>query len=426
MDWHDLIEDVRIELGLLHQLDDESSDLVSAITTGRDGPTEHLAAGAALQSFYGGVEKTMTLIAERVDDGWDRGTNARRALLEAMCHPTDNRPALLGDELADVMRRYMEFREAFRYAQFFHLDWTTTAPLVKDLPRVLGVFETCLDQFFTDAAGQPAALTEQPAELPRYWSRPVKVKTVRLEKKPAIIMCVVMMAIGGITGFVMTKNHYGPWKPQVIPANVIEDVWKVEQRSKVGERIRVDKVFKAPAFVDPAGQTVQLTFRDRKKPFLVTVGKVLENSAVQFTGRVVRKGATPRSRPVLGVDFHEGKPIFFQVVTDDGRFERGILRDGIPLRFTLCQPDGLPTKTYHITSNGQTACVIERGQFFADEAGTNGYKGWYYRFYHEGRHVARLFMTDDGLLLESALWGLDVDPPKDGNKPATRPGGKTP
>ena len=404
MEWHDLIEDVRIELGLLHQLRDESRDLISAIETGRDGPTEHLAAGAVLQSFYGGVEKAMTLIAERVDDGWDHGSNARRALLDAMCHPTDNRPGVFGDELADVMRRYMEFREAFRYAQFFHLDWATTAPLVKDLPRVLGVFETRLDEFLTEAAGQSAALTEQPTELPRYWSQPVKVRTVRLEKKPAIIMCIVMMALGGITGFVMTKRHYGPWKPQVIPASM------------------GDHMFTVPRFTDPADQGVELTIGDPKQPFLATVGTIAEKSDVKFTGRIVRKGATPRTRPALSMDFHEGKPIFFQAVTDKGLFERGYLRNGRPLRFSLCRADGLPTKTYHLTGDGRTACVIARGQFLPDKGGANGYDGWYYRFYHEGRQAAELFMTDDGLLLKSELWGLDVDLPEKPDKPATRPG----
>jgi len=394
MDWHDLIEDVRIELGLLRQLAAESADMVAAVRAGRDGPTEHLAAGAVLQSFYNGIEKAMTLIAERVDGGWDRGEDPRRALLEAMCRPTDARPALLGDELAEALGRYMAFREVFRYAQFFHLNWERTAPLVTDLPRALGVFETRLDEFLTAAAGEPANLTDQPAELPRYWSQPVKVKTVRLEKRPAVIMCVVAMVLGAITSFIMVTRHYGPWKPQIMPASM-------------GPHL-----FTHPSLIDPDGHTVKLTLRDEKQPFLVTVGRIVEGGGEPFTGRIVRKGPTPRSQSALAMTFHQGKPIFCQAVTDTGRFERGTLRHGRLLRLSLCQPDGMPYRTYHLTSDGRTACTIDRASDLADEAGCNG---WIYRFYHEGRQAAELLLTDDGLLLKSDVWGIDTDIPQDSN-----------
>ncbi len=359
MEWHDLIEDVRIELGLLHQLADEAGDLVASVRAGRDGPTEHLAAGAVLQSFYSGVEKVLALIAERVDDGWDRGDNARAALLEAMGRATDHRPAVLGGELSDVLQKYMEFREAFRYAQFFHLNWEQTAPLVIDLPRALGVFETRIDEFFTDASGEPAGLTDEPTDLPRYWSQPVKVKTVRLEKKPTIIMCIMAMAFGAITTFVIAKNRYGPWMPQIVPARAVETIFTFD-----GE-------FTPPGFHDPDGRPVELTFRDRKSPFLVTAGRIVENQKeIRLTGRIDRKGK---------------------------------LR-----RFALCQPDGLPVKTYHLTTAGRTACMIERDRYPRDKT---GYDGWTYRFYHEGRQVAELFTTDDGLLLKADVWGLDGDLP---------------
>ena len=65
MNWHDLIEDVRIELGLLHQLADESADLVASVKTHRDRATEHLAAAAVLQSFYNGAENILAAVAER-------------------------------------------------------------------------------------------------------------------------------------------------------------------------------------------------------------------------------------------------------------------------------------------------------------------------------------------------------------------------
>ena len=229
-----------------------------------------------------------------------------------MCRPTDSRVAVLDGELADVLRRYMEFREAFRYAQFFHLNWQRTAPLIADFPRALDVFETRIDGFLSEAAGEPAGLAEKPAELPRYWSQPVKVKTVRLEKRPAVIMCVLAMAFGGITSFILARRHYGPWMPQVVPANVI------------------DSKYELLSFLDPDERPVAVTGRDGKNPWLMTVGEIAEGGAEPFTGRLDRKGETPRARPALSLTFQDGMPVFFQAVDDQGRFQRGCFRPAGP------------------------------------------------------------------------------------------------
>lgn len=405
MNWQDLIEDARIELGLLHQLVDEAADLVTAVTTKRDRPTEHLAAGAVLQSFYNGVEKVLAMVAERVDGGWEHGDNPREALFAAMCRPADGRPAVLGPELAAALKRCMDFREAFRYGQFFHLNWEQTAPLVIDLPRMLGAFETRLDEFLTETSGEPANLTREPTDLPRYWSQPVKVKTVRLEKKPAIMLCIIAVLFGAITTLIMARKRYGPWVPQDVAAKVIAP--SVEGQT----------------FLDPEGKTVELAVRDEKKPFLVTVGTIVENSDEQFTGRMDRRGQAPRSQPALSLDFHQGVPVFFQAVTDQGEFQRGYFREGKPMRFDLCRADGALYRSYHLTSAQRTACMIERDTYAPDDDGKGGYEGWYYRFYNGGRLAAELFMSDDGLLLRAAVLGLEADTPviRTGG-PASRPG----
>ena len=125
MNWPELIEDVRIELGLLHQLIEESADLVRAVKAGKPSRTECLAAGAALQTFYNGVESIFRLLAERIDGSWDEAAadTPRLALLEAMTRDTDQRKAVIDAPLAEQLRRYTDFREAFRYARLFRLKW---------------------------------------------------------------------------------------------------------------------------------------------------------------------------------------------------------------------------------------------------------------------------------------------------------------
>jgi len=415
MNWHDLIEDVRIELGLLHQLVDEAGDLVTAVKTKRDRPTEHLAAGAVLQSFYNGVEQVLAMLADRIDGARpDGGDNPRQALFDAMCRAGDNRPAVLEPELAAALKRCLDFREAFRYAQFFHLNWEQTAPLVIDLPRMLGVFETRIDAFISDASGEPARLASEQTDLPRYWSQPIKVKTVRVEKKPTIILCVMAVAFGAITGFIMTRKRYAPYKPESIPAKVIDKY-----------AFTVDGEFKVPQFRAPGGEIVELALRDRGNPFMVTVEKTVENSDELLTGRMDRRGPTPRSRPALTLHFHEGEPIFFQAITEKGEFQRGYFRDRKLMQFDQCRPDGMPYKRYHLTTAQQTACKIEQGTFAADAHGKGGYEGWYYTFYHEGRPAAEMFITDDGLLLKSDVWGLESDDATPGPIAPTGPSGST-
>ena len=64
-----LLEDIRLELDLLHKLTAQGRPVLDAAGEGRADETEKLAAAAMLQTFCNGVEKVLALIARQADAG---------------------------------------------------------------------------------------------------------------------------------------------------------------------------------------------------------------------------------------------------------------------------------------------------------------------------------------------------------------------
>jgi hypothetical protein len=81
------------------------------------------ALAATLHSFYTGVENIFKRVAVELDGEPVRGDAWHRELLLRMKTPTARRPALLSEELHDILNEYLRFRHVFRYAYSFDLDW---------------------------------------------------------------------------------------------------------------------------------------------------------------------------------------------------------------------------------------------------------------------------------------------------------------
>ena len=385
MDWPALIEDIRLEMGLLNQLLDESAELIRTIKQGRSRPTDALAAGCALQSFYNTIEGIFIMIAERVDDGWAMGDNPRRSLLTAMTRPTEARKAVIDENLGGQLGRYQEFREAFRYGHFFQINWEEIAPLVMDMPNTLTALGLQMDTCISEAAGQAASLVKRPGKMPRYWTQPIEVKQPTMPARTFAVTVAVSAVIGLIAGVVLAGLRYSGKQFEEVPAVVID--------------ARCPFVKKA-AFQEPSGNIRSLPSNEDDSSFRVTAGRIDVDSDEPFTGTLSRRPVRPEDLPSLRLSFHQGQPTFFQVVTEQGRLERGCFRDKMLLRYALHRADGLPYRTFHLTSTGQTLCMIERGKFTAAGAGQAPVDGWYYRFYQDGAEIGRLFMSDDGKLLD--------------------------
>jgi len=389
MDWSALIEDIRLEMGLLNQLLEESDDLITTIRQGRSRATDALAAGCALQSFYNTVEGIFVMIAEGVDDGWEMGDNSRRTLLEAMTRATDARKAVVDENLAGQLRRYLEFREAFRYGHFFQINWEETVPLVIDLPDTLTALGAQMDACVSEASGQAASLVERPGKMPRYWTQPIRIKQPTMPLRTFAVTCAVSVGIGLILGVVVASLRYSGKQFEEIPSVVVE-----KQRG----------FLKNAAFTEPSGNVRRLPFGQDTKPFRVTAGRT--RGKEPFTGTLSRQPEGPQDLPSLRLSFHQGRLTFFQVVTEQGQLERGCFRNKKLLRYALHRPDGLPYRTFHLTNTGQTLCLVERGKFTVAGAGRAPADGWYYRFYENGAEIGHLFMSDEGKLLDVGGPGL--------------------
>ena len=167
--WPQLIEDIQLELKLLHQLLDQSAPLMQAVADDRAGEVERLAAAAMLQSFYNGVENVLDLLAERVDGDRPAGPERHEALLTGMATATDARPAVVSGELREGLRQYLEFRNSFRYSHYLRLDWSVAASLVGQCAATLERLEAELDRFLRDHAKRRLLGRPGPEGLPDYW-----------------------------------------------------------------------------------------------------------------------------------------------------------------------------------------------------------------------------------------------------------------
>lgn len=69
-------------------------------------------------------------IAVEIDGGLPTGDAWHRQLIDRMAKPTDLRPAVLSQDLYDILSEYLAFRHVFRSSYSFHLEWEKMSSLV--------------------------------------------------------------------------------------------------------------------------------------------------------------------------------------------------------------------------------------------------------------------------------------------------------
>ena len=378
MNWPDLTEDVRLELALLHQLLDESAELRALARRDCSTQTDRLAAGALLQSFYNGVENVFVCITTWIDGGWPEGDNRRQSLLDSMAQATPNRSAVIDEELHDELQRMMSFRESFRYAHFFLLDWEHARPLAVDCQKALAMLETQLDAFLSEASGQPVVMAAEDDELPAYWTEPKKPREIH-GAKFLTATSLAALVVGAALGTVVTAALRPRRKPQTVQANVVADFL---DRAK---------------FTDPAGRPGKMPLPAEKYSFRVTTGKIAEKTDEKFTGRMVSTVESRAGLPRLALTFDRGNCVSIEATDEGGNIEMGCFDNRRLLRYTVCGADGRPRRTFHLNHAGQTFAAIDRSTY-TDFQTYDARDGWMYSFYHNGTKMAEVFATDDGLI----------------------------
>lgn len=109
---------------------------LKAALRSQPGLNRTVVVGAALHSFYNGIEGILKRIAREVDGGVPRGEGWHRELLRSMSRPTRNRGPVFDENLAKRLEEYLAFRHVFRGHYGTELDWTHMQRLVEDLDRV--------------------------------------------------------------------------------------------------------------------------------------------------------------------------------------------------------------------------------------------------------------------------------------------------
>ncbi len=120
------------------ELDRVVSRAVRAWASASGDPEDLLVDATALNvhSFYAGLERIFTLVAERIDASLPSGPNWHQDLLRQMTTQLPGvREAVLTQDLFPALDRYRGFRHVVRNVYAYVLDPRLVAVLVDDLPE---------------------------------------------------------------------------------------------------------------------------------------------------------------------------------------------------------------------------------------------------------------------------------------------------
>jgi len=158
-----------------------------------------LAACSLLQSFYNGVDNIFAAVAREIDKGPPPGPDWRHKLPAKMAIVTQNRPAVISESLREALEPYKDFREAFRYAHYFRLNWEDIVSLVQNLRGVMGRLEDNLNAFLEAVGSKPLA-TPDHSELPAaFWAKPRKTPPPG-KSRPMAVACGLSIMLGAWLG----------------------------------------------------------------------------------------------------------------------------------------------------------------------------------------------------------------------------------
>jgi len=117
----DLITDLAIERRKLQQLVVSLQSLLPRWHE-KGGQSERVdAAALRLQSLYTGIERCFTQIVRVFNGGPPEGQDWHRRLLERMELETEQRPAVLDRQSADVLAELLRFRHVVRHLYAYEL-----------------------------------------------------------------------------------------------------------------------------------------------------------------------------------------------------------------------------------------------------------------------------------------------------------------
>lgn len=149
MDKGSLKEDILFETDNLKRLNEEMKLVLKKIIPDTEQDFINVrAAGSVLHDFYCGLEKIFERIAVHIDGSLPEGLNWHKQLLLQMAAPFNSkRPAIISQELADVLKEFMQFRHLFRHIYGFELRWTRFNNLAISMDSVLDQIFIAINHF---------------------------------------------------------------------------------------------------------------------------------------------------------------------------------------------------------------------------------------------------------------------------------------
>ena len=108
---------------------------------------EKAAAGAFLQSFYTGIERTVLLIFKDIGENIPDSSHWHKSLLERAFESTEKRAALFNNEHKDQLKDYLAFRHFIKGAYEYEIDIERLKPLISGVEELWKALEKDINKF---------------------------------------------------------------------------------------------------------------------------------------------------------------------------------------------------------------------------------------------------------------------------------------
>lgn len=143
----DLRKQLATDRERLHLLLTTHDDLLNRCRKQEPTVDELAALAAILHAFYNGIENLFKRIAMALDGGLPRSPVWHSSLLDGMKCPGVTRPAVITEDLGELLHEYLNFRHVFRHAYSFELRWDRMKHLVHASADTLKRLDAELDRF---------------------------------------------------------------------------------------------------------------------------------------------------------------------------------------------------------------------------------------------------------------------------------------
>jgi hypothetical protein len=155
-EWREIRKRIDEELVALEKEVGGVRPLFQKLSAGEPDEVELRAAALTLHGFYNGVEAVFLIIARKFDASVPDGFRWHRALLDQMRATTTNRPAVIDQQLYDMLLEYLSFRHMVRHTYPGTLVWEGFREIAASLPEAHGEVDRAIRDFVARVLSDPS------------------------------------------------------------------------------------------------------------------------------------------------------------------------------------------------------------------------------------------------------------------------------